>query len=145
MLYKSALAHDAGYLQLDPDRLRRILGRQALADADFKFIQSHARKGVEHFKGVKVPQEFKDAIVYHHERNDGSGYPKGLKGADIPLYAKIVGVAETYVALTSARPYREKLGSEAALAVIRDGIGRKFDKDHIEALIELVRHSGESS
>jgi putative nucleotidyltransferase with HDIG domain len=145
MLYKSALAHDAGYLQLDPDRLRRIIGRQALSDADFKFIQSHARKGLDYFRGVKIPQEFKDAIVSHYERNDGSGYPKGLKAGEIPLFAKIVGVAETYVALTSARPYREKLGSEAALAVIRDGIGRKFDREHVEALIELARRSGESA
>jgi putative nucleotidyltransferase with HDIG domain len=143
MLYKAALAHDAGYLLLDPDKLTRILGKPVLSEEDFAFVRSHARKGVEYFKGTKLPQELKDAILSHHERNDGSGYPKGLTGAKIPLAAKIVGVAETWVALTSARPYREKLSREAALAVIRDGVGRKFDREHIEALTEMTRRAGE--
>ncbi len=145
LLYKSALAHDAGYLLLDPDRLVRILGKPVLTEEDFEFIRSHTKKGVEYFKGMKMPEEFKDGILYHHERNDGSGYPKGLKGPKIPLFAKLIGVAETYVALTSARPYREKLSYEAAIAVIRDGVGRKFDKEHIDALAEAMRRSGGSA
>jgi putative nucleotidyltransferase with HDIG domain len=145
LLYKAALAHDAGYLLLDPDKLTRILGKPALSEADYDFIRSHARKGIDYFKGTKLPQELKDAILSHHERNDGSGYPKGLTGAKIPLFAKILGVAETWVALTSARPYREKLSQEAALAVIRDGVGRKFDREYIEALAEMTRRSGEGT
>jgi HD-GYP domain-containing protein (c-di-GMP phosphodiesterase class II) len=144
LLYKATLAHDAGYLLLDPDKLTRILGKPALSEEDFAFVRSHARKGVEYFKGTKLPQEMKDAILFHHERNDGTGYPKGLRGEKIPLFAKIIGVAETWVALTSARPYREKLSREAALAVIRDGVGRKFDLAHIEALADMTRHGGES-
>jgi len=57
------------------------------------------------------------------------------------LFAKIIGVAETYVALTSSRPYREKLSPEFALAVVRDGSGRLFDREHVNALIELVRRT----
>jgi HD-GYP domain-containing protein (c-di-GMP phosphodiesterase class II) len=145
LLYKAALVHDAGYLMLDSDRLRRILGKPALTEEEHRFIQSHARRGPECFKGTRLPQAFRETLLCHHERNDGSGYPKGLPGSKIPLFAKIVGVAETYVALTSARPYREKLSSEAALAVIRDGSGRKFDREHVNALIELVRGRDEGS
>jgi putative two-component system response regulator len=94
---------------------------------------------------VKLPEAFKDAILCHHERGDGSGYPKGLKGDAIPLFGKIIGVAETFIALTSMRPYREKLSYEAAIAVIRDGIGRKFDREHVDALAEAARRLGESA
>ncbi len=144
LLYKSALAHDVGYLALDRDELTRILGKPVLAEEDLRFIEGHAKRGVEYFKGTKLPQAFKDAILYHHERNDGSGYPKGLAGAKIPLFAKLVGIAETFVALTSDRPYRDKLSSETALAVIRDGVGKKFDKEHVSALEALVRRTGEA-
>jgi HD-GYP domain-containing protein (c-di-GMP phosphodiesterase class II) len=143
LLYKAALAHDAGYLLLDQDRLRRILGKPILSEEEFRFIQSHARKGPEYFKGTRLPPAFREALLCHHERNDGSGYPKGLTGPKIPLFAKIIGVAETFVALTSARPYREKLSAESALAVIRDGSGRKFDREHVNALTDLVRSAGE--
>jgi len=145
LLYKSALAHDAGYLLLDQDRLRRILGKPSLTEEEAHFIHGHVRKGPEYFKGTRLPQPFREVLLCHHERNDGSGYPKGLTGPNIPLFAKIIGVAETYVALTSSRPYREKLGPEFALAVIRDGSGHKFDREHVNALIELVRRTALSS
>ncbi len=144
LIYKASLAHDAGYMLLDKNRLMRILAKPDLSKDDFKFIQGHPKKGLEYFKKVKLPDEFKDAILSHHERNDGSGYPKGLRGDAIPLFAKLVGVAETYVALTSVRPYREKLSNEAAIAVIRDGAGSRFDREHVEALMEAVRRLGDS-
>jgi putative nucleotidyltransferase with HDIG domain len=145
LLHKAALAHDAGYLILDRDKLKRILGKTTLEEDDYHFIRAHAKKGLEYFKGVQVPPAIRDAILSHHERNDGSGYPRGLTTAKIPLFAKLIGVAETFVALTSPRPYREKLSAEAALAVVRDAIGRSFDREHVDALTEFVRHSGESS
>jgi len=141
LLYKSALAHDAGYLLLDQDRLRRLLGKPSLTEEESEFIHGHVRKGPEYFKGTRLPPAFREALLCHHERNDGSGYPKGLTGTKIHLFAKIIGVAETYVALTSSRPYREKLSPEFALAVIRDGSGHKFDREHVNALIELVRRT----
>jgi HD-GYP domain-containing protein (c-di-GMP phosphodiesterase class II) len=129
---------------LDRDKLKRLLGKTSLTEEDHRFIRSHARKGMEYFKGAQVPLAIRGAILSHHERNDGSGYPRGLTSPKIPLFAKIIGVAETFIALNSTRPYREKLGAESALAVVRDGIGRCFDKEHVDALAELVRHAGES-
>jgi HD-GYP domain-containing protein (c-di-GMP phosphodiesterase class II) len=144
MVYRAAVAHDAGYLVLDRDKLQRILSRQEITEEDHLYIASHAKYGPDYFEGVKLPKAFRDVLLYHHERNDGSGYPKGLVGAKIPLFAKLVGLAETYVALTSERPYRQKLSPESALAVISDGAGRKFDREHIKALGELSRRSGDA-
>ncbi len=135
LLYRAALVHDVGYLMLDRSKLQRIIFKTAITEEDFKFIRSHTKKV------LKLPEPIKDAIMYHHERNDGSGYPKGLKNHEIPLFAKIIGVAETYVALLSERPYREKLTPEGALAIIKDGISSKFDRDHVNALAEFVRRT----
>jgi HD-GYP domain-containing protein (c-di-GMP phosphodiesterase class II) len=137
-VYRTALAHDVGYLLLDKNRLQRVLAKSKLSEEDFRFIQTHARKGVDWFAGSKLPKAFKDVILCHHERNDGSGYPKGLSGSQIPLFAKIVGVAETFTALTSERPYRERFSPESALAIIKDAARIKFDRDHVAALTEFI-------
>jgi HD-GYP domain-containing protein (c-di-GMP phosphodiesterase class II) len=80
-------------------------------------------------------------MYYHHERNDGSGYPEGLKKDEIPTFAKIIGLAETFAALIANRPYREKVDYAQALAIIRDSRS-KFDREIIEALTKVVQSSG---
>jgi HD-GYP domain-containing protein (c-di-GMP phosphodiesterase class II) len=140
--YRAALAHDAGYLLLDKSRLQRVLAKNKLGEEDFRFIQSHAKKGVDYFSGTKLPKALREVILCHHERNDGSGYPGGLSGPQIPLFAKIIGVAETFVALTSERPYRERFSPESALAIIKDIARVKFDRDHAAALAEFVLKTG---
>ena len=140
--YRAALAHDAGYLLLDKNRLQRVLAKNNLNEEDFRFIRSHAKKGADYFSGAKLPKTFKEVILCHHERNDGSGYPGKLPGSRIPLFAKIVGVAETFVALTSERPYRERFSRESALAIIKDLARVKFDRDHVAALAEFVLKTG---
>ncbi|MGQ9615521.1 MAG: HD domain-containing phosphohydrolase [Spirochaetota bacterium] len=142
LLYRATLVHDAGYLMLDKSKLQRIIMKTTITEEDFKFIRSHTNKGPQYFKGIKLPVSIKDAILYHHERNDGSGYPRGLTSPEIPLFAKIIGVSETYVALLSKRPYREKLSPEGALAILKDGINVKFDRDHVKALEEFARRTG---
>jgi HD-GYP domain-containing protein (c-di-GMP phosphodiesterase class II) len=140
--YRAALAHDAGYLLLDANRLQRVLAKNKLNEEDLRFIRSHAKKGADYFSGSKLPKAFRDVILCHHERNDGSGYPGRLSGSHIPLFAKIVGVAETFVALTSERPYRERFSPESALAIIKDLARVKFDRDHVTALTEFVLKTG---
>jgi HD-GYP domain-containing protein (c-di-GMP phosphodiesterase class II) len=78
-------------------------------------------------------------IRHHHERWDGSGYPEGLAGAAIPLGARIVAVADVFDALTSARPYRAALASEAALAQLLDEAGRTLDPELVATSVELIR------
>lgn len=138
LLYKTALAHDCGYLMLDRDRLSRTISKQEIDEEDFAFIQTHATQGPYYFGDIDLPEQFKGGILSHHERNDGSGYPDGLKKEGIPLYAKILGVAETFTALISKRSYRDKRDVTQALAIISDGAKAKFDSAHVEALAKVA-------
>jgi len=76
-------------------------------------------------------------VLHHHERWDGTGYPKGLKGEEIPLLARIVAVADAYEAMTSDRPYRKGLPPEEAAEVIRREAGRQFDPEVARAFLEV--------
>mgnify|MGYP001810452281 CR=1 FL=1 len=140
-IYKAALAHDAGYLVLDQDKLQQILAKTEISEEDFAFIQGHAMKAPLYFGDVKVPANIREAMFYHHERNDGSGYPKGLKKDEIPIFAKIIGLAETFAALIARRTYRDKVDYGQALAIIRDS-RTKFDQEIITALTKVVKSSG---
>jgi HD-GYP domain-containing protein (c-di-GMP phosphodiesterase class II) len=140
-IYKAALAHDAGYLVLDQDKLQQILAKTEISEEDFAFIQGHAMKAPLYFGDVKVPANIREAMFYHHERNDGSGYPKGLKKDEIPVFAKIIGLAETFAALIARRTYRDKVDYGQALAIIRDS-RTKFDQEIITALTKVVKSSG---
>lgn len=142
LLYKSALAHDCGYLMLDRDVLVRTISKPEITEEDFAFIQSHVIKGLSFFGDIDLPEQFKAGILYHHERNDGSGYPDGLKKEAIPLFGKIIGVAETYAALVSKRAYRDKRDSQNALAIITDGARTKFDASIVEALVKVASSIG---
>lgn len=140
-LFKAAIAHDAGYLMLDGDALAAVLRKPQLSDDDFEFIKSHTIKGLDYFKGEEIPEDIRDAILYHHERNDGSGYPNGLRKDQIPLFARVIGVAESFTALMGNRPDREKLEVSSALAIIRDSRA-KFDQDIVAALAAVVKSGG---
>ncbi|HBD95768.1 MAG TPA: hypothetical protein DDY71_11775 [Spirochaetia bacterium] len=142
LLYKTSIAHDFGYLMMDKERLQTIMYKTDISEEDFQFIQDHTSQGITFFKSYIIPQEMKDGIFYHHERNDGSGYPEGLKGEEIPLFAKIIGLAETFVAITSARPHKDKLSPNEAVAIIRDGARKKFDIQHIDALTNYLKKVG---
>jgi HD-GYP domain-containing protein (c-di-GMP phosphodiesterase class II) len=142
LLYKAALAHDCGYLMLDKGRLQAIIAKQEITEDDFEYVKSHVVKGPSFFEGAKIPKAIKEAILSHHERNDGSGYPDGLKKESIPRFAKILGVAETFAALVSKRAYREKRDIQHALAIIQDGTRSKFDADIVAALSKVAVASG---
>jgi len=142
LLYRAALAHDCGYLVLDRDRLQATIAKPEITEDDFEFIKSHTVKGISFFEGAQPPKAIQEAILYHHERNDGSGYPDGLKKDAIPPFAKIIGVAETFAALVSKRAYREKRDIQNALAIISDGTRTKFDSDIVQALTKTAMVAG---
>ena len=144
MLYKTALAHDCGYLMLDRDRLVRTISKQEIDEEDFLFIQSHVTLCTDYFGEIELPEQFRSGLLSHHERNDGSGYPRGLKKEEIPLFAKIIGVAETFSALVSKRAYRDKRDVTHALAIISDGARSKFDSAHVDALVKVASTIGVS-
>ena len=78
--------------------------------------------------------EVRDWIRLHHERPDGTGYPEGLNGDEVPLEARIIAVADAYEAMTSERPYRAALGADEAAEELRIGAGKQFDERVVEAL-----------
>jgi hypothetical protein len=142
LLYKTALAHDCGYLMLDHDRLQRTIAKSEITEEDFTFIQSHVLAGPSYFGEIELPEQFREGLLHHHERNDGTGYPNGLRKDEIPLFAKIIGISETLAALISKRPYREKRDIQHALAIVSDGTRSKFDAPIVEALIKVANSIG---
>jgi len=80
-----------------------------------------------------------EAVLYHHERYDGSGYPEGLKGENIPLPARILAVADAFVAMTSPRPYSRALSNEEAAEEMKRGAGKQFDPELVELFLGIIQ------
>ena len=141
-LIKAAPMHDLGKIAVD-DAILRKPGRYT--PEEFEQMKTHAAEGArilgEILKGTE-DQDFARIAVnvahYHHERWDGSGYPKGLKGEEIPLEARIMAIADVYDALVSKRVYKERMSFEEANKIIMDGIGKHFDK-RLEKFYVLAR------
>jgi HD-GYP domain-containing protein (c-di-GMP phosphodiesterase class II) len=142
LIYKGALAHDAGYLMINADQLQKIIGKAEITEEDFEVIKSHVNLGLNYFGDAELDPEIRNAILYHHERNDGSGYPNGLKKEEIPQSAKIIGVCETFATLIQSRSYREKVALDHALAIVKDSARLKFDREIVEALVKVVSMVG---
>jgi HD-GYP domain-containing protein (c-di-GMP phosphodiesterase class II) len=137
-IYKGALAHDAGYLMLEAGKIQRIISKGEITEDEWNFMQSHVENGIAFFGAADIPPVIRDAVLFHHERLDGSGYPKGVKGEGIPLVGQIVGLAETFSTLIVPRAYRDRHEVNQALAIIRDDKNR-FDKDLVIALERIVK------
>jgi len=116
--------HDLGKIGI-PDAI--LTKRAALTDAEFEVIRTHPEVGSRLLAGHPLAALVLPAVVYHHERPDGRGYPRGLERSAIPLDARIVGICDAFDAMTSSRPYRVRMPIEAALEVIRKGLGTQFD------------------
>ncbi len=137
----AGLLHNLGNVNV-PDRILAKPG--PLTEEERKVIQAHP--GLAELLGREAPR-FKgvaQAILYHHERWDGHGYPRGLRGEEIPRLARILGLVEAYHAMTSPRPYRRRLTREEAIQELRAGSGTQFDPFLVERFIEslLTGHSG---
>jgi putative nucleotidyltransferase with HDIG domain len=121
---KGALLHDAGKMAI-PDAILKKPG--PLAPKEWDVIKRHPALGYGLVRDVKLVPEVGHIILCHHERYDGSGYPKGLKGEAIPLEARIFAVADTLDAVTSHRPYRAPRDFGAARRELEENAGRQFD------------------
>jgi HD-GYP domain-containing protein (c-di-GMP phosphodiesterase class II) len=102
----------------------------------------HAQTGYDIIKGIEFPWPIAECVLQHHERLDGSGYPKGLAGEAVILEARILAVADVTEAITAHRPYRPAMGLDAALAEIESGKGRLYDPAAVDACIALFRKKG---
>ena len=96
-------------------------------------VKQHPQAGRELLGAIRFRQPVAEIVGQHHERQDGSGYPDGLKGDEIMLEARILAVADVVEAMASHRPYRAALGLEAALAEVRGGAGTRYDGDVVAA------------
>jgi HD-GYP domain-containing protein (c-di-GMP phosphodiesterase class II) len=131
----AALLHDVGKLQV-PDAILRKAG--PLSQTEFDVIKRHPGDGAAllgHIGGFSAEAPL---VRGHHERLDGSGYPDGLRGSELSLEVRILGVCDVYDALTSERVYRHPLPQEQALAVLDQGRGGSYDPDVIDALARVV-------
>ena len=131
-----AMIHDIGKVYVPTEILNRP-GR--LDEAQFMLIRSHPQVGYDIIKGIEFPWPLALMVVQHHERLDGSGYPKGLKGDDIVLQARILAVADVVEAMASHRPYRSALTLDAALQEIASGKGKLYDSAVVDACLALFR------
>ncbi|MBI5639352.1 MAG: response regulator [Nitrospirae bacterium] len=128
----AATLHDIGKIGISDS----VLGKKGpLDDSEKAIIKSHSQKGVEILKPLKHFGPVLPAILHHHEGYDGSGYPHGLSGQEIPLHARIISVADTYDAILSTRPYRPAARHEKALSELMENAGRQFDGEIVRAFV----------
>ncbi|MBN1697885.1 MAG: HD domain-containing protein [Spirochaetales bacterium] len=141
LLYTSGLVHDFGFFLYSDEFLKKIRTQESLSEEDYLKLIQHPENGILYFrqKGIELPQKVSDGILFHHERLDGTGYPKGCRGEDIPEFGRIIAVADTFEALTSDRPNREKMTISSAAIVMRDLGRKKYDGKYIDAIIEFFK------
>jgi putative nucleotidyltransferase with HDIG domain len=135
--YLAGLLHDIGKIGT-PEYILRKEGR--LEPEERMIMIRHSEIGARILAGVRKLEPIREAVLYHHERLDGSGYPSGLAGDQIPLMARIVGLADAFDAMTSNRPYRPMLPLEQVKLEIRRCMGTQFDEAAARALLSLDLH-----
>jgi HD-GYP domain-containing protein (c-di-GMP phosphodiesterase class II) len=131
--------HDIGKISIPAEILSKPT---KLSEIEFSLIKAHAQRGFEMLKDVESPWPLAEIVHQHHERMDGSGYPRNLKGEEILMEARILTVADVVEAMESHRPYRPGLGIEAALNEIEKNGGIFYDKTVADACLRLFREKG---
>jgi putative nucleotidyltransferase with HDIG domain len=135
-LHLAGLLHDLGKVGTPDAVLRKTT---TLDDHDWEYIQQHPEKGAEVLSHLAAYQGIADIVRFHHERLDGSGYPVGVTGHQIPRLSRVLAVADSYHAMTSDRPYRAAMSSFEALKELRSVAGVKLDADYVEVLARVLR------
>ncbi|MGD9578269.1 MAG: HD domain-containing phosphohydrolase, partial [Syntrophorhabdus sp.] len=131
--------HDIGKIVVPAEILSKP-GK--INEYEFHIIKAHSQVGYDILKGIELPWPVATATIQHHERLDGSGYPKGLKGDEIILEARILAVADVLEAMASHRPYRPSLGLDKALDEIRLKKGIFYDSKVVDACLRLFVEKG---
>lgn len=134
-LRQMALLHDIGKIGV-PDAILNKPGK--LTDEEYEIMKSHVIKGGEILKDFTMINNVNVGAMYHHEKYDGTGYCKGLKGEDIPLDARIIGIADAFDAMTANRVYRKKLDINKVIDELKRCSGTQFDPKLVEILLSLI-------
>lgn len=131
----AACLHDIGKIGVPASVLQKT---EKLSPEEMTLVQKHPEIGQRLLEDAKQIQNLVSAILYHHERWDGGGYPEGLKGDEIPLMARVVGILDSYRAMLCDRPYRRALSLPEAVEELRQSAGSQFDPVLVELFVELV-------
>lgn len=133
----AAIIHDIGDSQLPTGLLEKPA---KLTEEEFEEVKKHTIEGfnIVSSSSNNISSHIKEGVLSHHERYDGSGYPNGLKGKNIPFFARIISVADVYSALTSSRPYRSAYQPAEAIEYIMGNAGRQFDPGVVKAFLKVV-------
>ncbi|MCY7346277.1 MAG: HD-GYP domain-containing protein, partial [Pyrinomonadaceae bacterium] len=129
----SALLHDVGKIAVNDAILNKPT---ALTDEEFEIMKTHPKAGYKIMAQIPAMKNYLPGILMHHEMVNGAGYPQGLKGAEIPLQAKIISVADTFDAMTIDRPYQKGFSLDDSLNRIKSFVGSRYDGKVVEALVE---------
>ena len=135
-IYYAGLMHDIGKLTVADDVLNKT---SRLSSDEWNLIQQHTTNGAALLKNFTILPEINDAVLYHHERYDGTGYMNRLCGKDIPLVARMVGIADAYDAMNTNRCYRLKFSEERIVSELERCRGKQFDPDLVPYLISMIK------
>jgi len=138
-IHMAGIIHDIGKLSIPAEILSKPT---KLTEIEFALIKEHSRSGYEMLKDVESPWPLAEIVYQHHERMNGSGYPRNLKGDEILIESQILAVADVVEAMASNRPYRPTLGIEAALEEIKKNKGILYDHAVADACLRLFREKG---
>jgi HD-GYP domain-containing protein (c-di-GMP phosphodiesterase class II) len=134
-LKKAALLHDVGKIAV-PDST--LLKPGPLDPQEWEIMRKHVQFGETIVRGIAQIADAIEPVATHHERYDGAGYPRGLRGEDIPLLGRILAVVDAYSAMTLDRPYRKALTHGQAVEELRKGAGSQFDPQIVEAFLSII-------
>jgi len=134
----AALLHDIGKIGV-PDKILNKKGK--LSKEEWEAVKSHPRLGANIVSHIPNLVPCVSGILYHHERWDGSGYPEGLKGEEIPLEARILAIADAFAAMTAARPYRPAINPEDVVKEMKKSSGSQFDPALVDTFVEVIASS----
>lgn len=138
-LEHAGLLHDVGKVGV-PTSIIRKPGR--LDDSEMDAIRLHPARGVELIGNIPFLEEVKSAVLHHHEKYDGTGYPAGLSGTNIPYFARIIGIVDAFDSLTSTRSYRPARTTEETVAILLQDRYTHFDPELVDAFVEVIGREG---
>jgi diguanylate cyclase (GGDEF)-like protein/PAS domain S-box-containing protein len=139
LIRQASMLHDLGKIGISE---KILLKRSKLTEEEFREIKKHPQIGADILRPIHFLHGLIPAVLYHHERWDGKGYPSGLKAEEIPVGARIIALADVYQALTSERPYRKAYSKAKAIQIIRENSGKQFDPKITGIFIDILREEG---
>jgi len=135
-----ALLHDIGKIGT-PDNI--LFKPTKLTEEEWEIMKKHSEEGYKMAKNIPQLVPIARDILYHHERWDGTGYPKGLKGKEIPILSRIISIIDAYDVMLSDRPYRKALSKEEAIQELKENAGTQFDPELVERFLKIAEGKGD--